>query len=392
VRTLGRLALIALGGLALVDGGAWMILPPPLPFNPRTRYVEETPQLSTSPRFSVATNNYGFRNSPDFSLPLRGAAPRVLLIGDSFVFGGPNDATLDLFLSRLLPGHDVINGGSPGADVPFYLEMLRYYLPRIRPERLFVGLFLGNDFSGPLAEQRAASQYRLRRLARTLFYHPILLARRLAVQRGGRVGSDVLRPLTRTAFRERVTAEVALLCRGLSLDQATHRRRSDAHPLEGILDEYPSLQYEQGVQVAAYAIVYREHLAESLLLRGGNALRNYADALRGIGEIRELARQQGIEPVFVLIPVSFMLDARYSVFYRDLGYSLPQAAARYPLYERVLADLRAWGCRLLDLHAALAGRDAFFAEDWHLSQEGNRLAARELGHWIERDGQQAAAP
>lgn len=383
VRTAGRLAAAGLLALGVLNGAAWLLLPPPLPFNPSVRYVEETPHLTGSPRFTVMTNNKGFRNSPDFPLPEGDPRPRLLLIGDSQMFGGPNERTIDALLARRLPRYAVLNGGSPGADVAFYLEMIQHYLPVIRPRHLFVGLFLGNDFSGPLAEQRASVVYALRRIARLLLDPPVLLARRLAIQRGAGLGGHGAQPLTRAEFRARTGSEVAALCRSLCLDRRQHRQLVEAYDFDSLLDKYPALQCGQGVRVVVYAIVYREHLAESLLLQTANARRNYADALTRILALRERAAAQGVEPVFLLIPVSFTLDARYAAFYRDLGYSLPPPGMSSALDERARSDLAAAGLVVLDLRPALSGQDAFFAEDWHLNENGNRIVAKALASWVE---------
>jgi hypothetical protein len=224
----------------------------------------------------------------------------------------------------------------------------------------------------------------VRRLAKALFFHPILLAKRLRIQRGARVGRDVIRPLSRQEFRQRAAEDVAALCGSLCLDETRHLRWLDALDLDKILARHPGLQCEQGVKTIVYAAVYREHLAESLLLRNENAARNYAEALATIRAIRGLATAQGgAEPVFALFPVSFMLEPRYAAFYRELGYEVPEASASYPLRDRVVSDLRAGGYTVLDLHAALAGRAAFFEEDWHLNEDGNRTVAAEIARWIE---------
>jgi hypothetical protein len=391
VRAAAWVAALALLGVGTLDAAAWLLLPPPMPFNPNAHYVEETPYLSHSPRFGIATNNHGFRNASDFELPLRDGRPRLLLIGDSFVFGGPNDRTLDAFLSEALPTCHVLNGGSPGADPAFYAEMVEYYAPRLRPEHLVIGLFLGNDFAGPLAEQRATACFRLRQLAKTLFAPPIRLVKRLAVQRGRREGGLASSALTRPALRERAAAGVASLCEGLCLDSRAPLRRLETLDLDRLLDSYPGLQTVEGAAVLANAVVYRDHLSQSLLLGDENARRGYDDSLQRVASIRDLVATSSLETLFVLFPVSFMLEARYAAFYRELGYVVPEAAARYPLVDRVRSDLAAAGLQVLDLHGALAGQDAFFAEDWHLNETGNRLAAAAIAARIQGASARGAA-
>jgi hypothetical protein len=206
----------------------------------------------------------------------------------------------------------------------------------------------------------------------------VLLRRRLAVERGARVARAPAPPLEGAAFRARVAEEVRTLCKGRSLDLARQLEEAAAYPYEAVLDEHPGLQTEAGTRIVAYAIVDRAHLAESLRLDNDNARLNYDAAWRELRALRDFAARQSVEPLFVLFPVSFMVDARYAAFYRDLGYAIPAASARYPLRDRLRTDLQAAGYAALDLQDHLADAGVFFDQDWHLNERGNDWAAAEI--------------
>lgn len=383
-RLLPRLLVATLVAYAALELGARLLRPPLMPHAPHCDWVEETPFLTGSPRFTIRTNAYGFRNAPDFALPRAKTRPLVLLVGDSLIFGGPNDESLDRALAPLLPAADVLNGGSPGADIRFYADMVDEYLGPLAPDTLFVGLYLGNDFGGALAEQRSRLRYRLLQAAKRALPNTESLLKRLRVKRGTRVGEEASPRLSLPAFRLRVADVVAQYARDLSLDGARLGAETDAYPIGERLRERPALQCEQGARAIGMAIVFRNELADALLLRGSNAIRNAEDALGQVDRIAARVRQSRptTRLVFVLFPVSFMLDERYARFYRDLGYIVPPAATDYPLYDRVRAHLGARGYEVLDLHDSLRGRPAFFDEDWHLNAEGNRRVAEAMAGFL----------
>ncbi|MCX7697945.1 MAG: hypothetical protein N2114_00565, partial [Candidatus Goldbacteria bacterium] len=125
---------------------AFIFMPPIYPSNPNTNFIEKSLYFSNSKEFKIITNNYGFRNSANFKFPFKDSSnKRILFVGDSFMFGGPNNKTIDYFLKKKLPDFEIFNAGSPGNDINGYYEIVKYYLNKINPDYLFVGLFLGND-------------------------------------------------------------------------------------------------------------------------------------------------------------------------------------------------------------------------------------------------------
>lgn len=103
---------------------------------------------------------------------------RVVVLGDSFVYGGVAEADhwcgfLERGLGRPV---EVVRLGVPGTGPPFYLRMWELEAARLQPDLVVVGLFVGNDlfdeqgrspgWRGAL-EQAAAVSYSVR-LARNL--------------------------------------------------------------------------------------------------------------------------------------------------------------------------------------------------------------------------------
>ncbi|MCB9204178.1 MAG: SGNH/GDSL hydrolase family protein [Flavobacteriales bacterium] len=89
-------------------------------------------------------NKHGFY-SIDHSDSCTGKA-RVMLIGDSFVWGHSASHPLKSFSNRLLlNGYCVYNFGVSGADVPQYQAIVNEYASMVDPDIIIVNYYLGND-------------------------------------------------------------------------------------------------------------------------------------------------------------------------------------------------------------------------------------------------------
>ncbi len=118
---------------------------------------------------SYCTNDDGYRDGP---LPMAVTdGERVLLVGDSFVWGtGLQDADrLDVVLERSLragdPNRDwdVFNIAQPGLAFSAYVEALGHHVPRVRPAHVVIGYLERNDLL------RVDDWTRVRRLGNRLF-------------------------------------------------------------------------------------------------------------------------------------------------------------------------------------------------------------------------------
>lgn len=107
----------------------------------------------TSPRgegYYFTHNSHGFRDSREFG-PEKGAAFRVLFLGDSFVYGvGVNDEqAIPQRVEKILRSRDysveIINAGSPGKGTDYELRLLQVLGQRLSPD-LIVLCFFWNDY------------------------------------------------------------------------------------------------------------------------------------------------------------------------------------------------------------------------------------------------------
>ncbi|MFO0749419.1 MAG: hypothetical protein U1F43_27690 [Myxococcota bacterium] len=103
----------------------------------------------------IRTNALGFRGAdwtpaPDDLAPGRSVAGRVMLLGDSQVFGYgvEEDETFGARLAAMLgPGHEVLNAATPTWGPPEYVASLAELGPRFRPEFVIYVANVANDWS-----------------------------------------------------------------------------------------------------------------------------------------------------------------------------------------------------------------------------------------------------
>ena len=121
-------------------------------YPPSSTLGETLPGADAPVRYRV--NSLGFRY-PDFDLAKPDGTIRIVLIGDSFVFGiGVNyDGTLRPHLERALterwPGRsfEIVNLGIPGNNLASHVAMFEEATERLAPDVVILGLTLANDLS-----------------------------------------------------------------------------------------------------------------------------------------------------------------------------------------------------------------------------------------------------
>lgn len=94
----------------------------------------------------IAINSEGFRGK-DYS-QLDSTKKKVLFIGDSFTWGMSANPFFDSSFCDILAretNFEIINTGIPAADPPQYAKVAELYVPRLRPDFVFVVFFMGND-------------------------------------------------------------------------------------------------------------------------------------------------------------------------------------------------------------------------------------------------------
>lgn len=72
--------------------------------------------------------------------------PKIMLVGDSFVYGVSCSPITNSFSDRLLArGYVVYNFGIPGTDPAQYWQIVNHYAPILKPDVVIVCFFPGND-------------------------------------------------------------------------------------------------------------------------------------------------------------------------------------------------------------------------------------------------------
>lgn len=92
----------------------------------------------------VNINEYGFLGN---DWPAQTTKPRLLLIGDSFVWGAGADEPEQRFAAILAEesGYEVLNTGIPGADPAQYQLITERFVPQAQPQVVLLCLYMGND-------------------------------------------------------------------------------------------------------------------------------------------------------------------------------------------------------------------------------------------------------
>lgn len=92
-------------------------------------------------------DTWGYRN-PDRPVERRAGQRRILVAGDSFVFGlkVSREEALPARLETLLPRTEVWNLGLPSYTTVQEAAVLRREVPRLRPDAVILAFFMGNDW------------------------------------------------------------------------------------------------------------------------------------------------------------------------------------------------------------------------------------------------------
>ncbi len=112
---------------------------------------QEVIRQDSSGNFTVSINNIGFRDSLYDSILITNTFYKIMLLGDSFTFGGRvRYPYSSLVQSKLISKHilslHVFNFGIPGFGTLNEYGILNIYGDQIKPDIAIVAFFLGNDF------------------------------------------------------------------------------------------------------------------------------------------------------------------------------------------------------------------------------------------------------
>jgi hypothetical protein len=128
-------------------------------------YLDTDPDISYTlipnhkyKRSNIKADKYGFRGEPSPEISKSAGVFRIVLIGDSIVFGvrTPSDKTIGSVLQKrldeiVIPGvkrFEVINLGMPGHNINQYAAVLKKYGMRYSPDLVIAGITISNDLEG----------------------------------------------------------------------------------------------------------------------------------------------------------------------------------------------------------------------------------------------------
>jgi lysophospholipase L1-like esterase len=292
------------------------------------------------PIVSYRLNGLGLRADGETTLVPAPGVCRILTLGDAYTFGYgvPVRAAYPARLARRLVAHgryEVLNAGFPNVDVEQQRRRLRRLLPALRPGLVVLNFDAWNvplDAASPPAKwSRAWAVANLEQKAARL---------------AGVVG----------------LADVAL-------ERARRRLTPGVFPPSGLAREL------EPVAVPPDAIAGRWTRAR--------------DAIAGMAAD---AAREGVGLVVVLTPLDVQVDAARNVLYRTGALPYPAHGFRDVDYveSRAIPDAFAGGgVPIVDLtptFRAHRGLGLFLSRDYHPSAAGHRLIARNVAHYVIRNG------
>lgn len=328
----------------------------------------------------VRINGAGYRGP---ELPPRSGAPRLLVLGDSYV-AAEFSPEAETFVEQLRQGvaraHgdsvESVNAGVPGYGPWQAWLTMREALPVARPDAAVLVLLADNDFGDVVRDRRV-------RVAPDgeVAWQPVRLTDSLAAAMSAAAeprGLDRLHLVrwARRALGRRANADP------LALDTRSRELRAHYRTslTEGFLahDSADFARYLGDPHAPAGGEIFGDHYALMMAVRPRPAMADTAIALMGavLRGLRAEAAARAL-PVFAVV-VPSALDA-------CVGYALQVDAAHAPGYDRRLHQAtlvevaRAAGLPVLDLWPALeaAGAcDHYYPVINHWNARGQALAAR----------------
>lgn len=285
------------------------------------------------------TNSRGFVGR-EFVAERRPGAPRLAVVGDSFVVGSVRqERSWCGLLEKQMPSAELYNFGVVASSPREYLETLNAEVWRWSPDLVLLSVFVGNDIAGigPLPPSGKLDPRRLRLW---------LFARRLAA-----LGAEAWRRL--------------------------HEK-----PADGLLSEprvFCPMSKERHLYGASYLVLplcRRDCLAAA-------AEPNWGEALFYLGRIVDACRQHGVPVAVVLHPDELQVSPKLLAEMLEYAHLQPAEVDLAAPQRRLMAFFAERGVPCLDLLPAFPRSDAFYIpRDTHYNEAGNALAAEKIGPWL----------
>jgi hypothetical protein len=312
--------------------------------------------------WGMPTNSLGHF---DEEFAMRGEAPLVAAIGDSFSYGiVPHALHFTTVCEQLVPPVQVANFGLPAIGPPEYLELLVEEALPLRPDLIVINVFVGNDFERGPAHARNVPPWR-RVLDGELLYLSVVTPRLLVLARQDR---DMRGKLGQVATP------------GTDSPQRTS--------LEVLLQQVPWLQ-DHTLEPASFSeaafLATESSRAQNLCSDPGSSLETFYSNFERI-----IAAAGDIPVAVLLIPDEFQVEeplwdeVTRTLSHLQLDRFRPQRMVTAWLaekgipYEDVLPRLRA-----LPLHDD-GQRHAYRKRDTHFNAVGCRVAGEALAALVSR--------
>jgi len=350
-------------------------------WEPKSRTLAPLANTRTTTReydVAIETNRAGFRDVDHADAP----APRIAVLGDSFVFGS-GVALEDIFTSRLaalFPNRVTFyNFGVSGSGPLNARDIWRDHASAIHPDLVMVALFAGNDAVDALREAHEARPPRLVTVARAkmLFYRtraawrarqqaPVAPPREATATRGWNAfGGD--NPATMDALL------AAARERGVPGDSV--RARLDAIPDSLVAD---ALAFRSNPFNLAEGVLDPDGKRHHLLLDTAEANEGWDQLETALRELHRDVTGAGAKLVLVCIPAGAQVDSTYWWF-RNLGFRLDERVLRdTPFQDRLTQFASRENIPLLDLLPVMRAhpeKRLYYDQDGHWNAAGHKVAA-----------------
>lgn len=399
----GFSVLLAVGLVEIAGRMLNLESPDQLPINPPNLNVRwQTDEFDTQ----VTTNSQGLRESNDIGLKKEGVY-RVMIVGDSMTFGqGVNDDEVYPRVTQSLlrtkydrKNIEIINVSRRGAGPGEYLQYVRHFGQRFRPDLIVIAYYTGNDTpvrqpyvlrtqeqldrlnSDILAESK--THFLLKTFVGRLIERRIF--RRIRAWRTRRV-ADNLQGKPDPIFGTPNVINDVLPPDKLPTDA---RRRFDKLQAGGWIDKAIAGNVSPGLIEAA---VRRPSAIVDMM-----SLRNETrDAMRRewrltvsiLDAIASNAKSRGSEVMFLVLPHPYQIDPHAIESIRTLGYETrPSMLGHRIQNDRVVEFCKKRKLTCLDpfdefRKQVASGERLYFPLDSHLTPAGHRALAELLADWF----------
>jgi lysophospholipase L1-like esterase len=347
----------------VLPGGEWLstasifkLDDPPVGFSLKPN---GTRILTTGAAYTVRDrlNSFGL-NDAERSLEKPPGSSRILVLGDSFMFGQgvPRRESLPSRLDRLLPGVEVINAGIPGYGLEQEYLFYEDRGHRFDPDLLLLAFFF-NDLQDPTSMNVVRNEDGL-----ALAYHAKSEVRRrrgIGADRGIRTKLSAWlrsKSLLFTLVRSRIHGFMARRRHGDRPD----RPRPD---LEGTPEFFSVFLDEPGPDV----------------------MPRWERAFLTLDALERSAARRGAKLAIIGVPAPRQLGDEAFVQWAEFLNQDPAAVSRRKPFDMIAGWCERTGTPCLDLLDVFEGRDRdslYFPHDMHWNADGHRLAAEAVHEFL----------